>query len=492
MGSYQQPSPQRSFTPIDDPGGEQRRSVLLAVSETSLLGIILGSVAIAYAFPFQLVKYGIAAFFGVLLMGQILQRPPLALAMLAFAAPATGLVSGEFIPIPGFNGETALILLLLLVWGRSNQMHGSDGLRSPLSVALLIYAVLVVATAMHSIVLWSVPAMPVLSTAKNHLAMMMFFPAALHVIREPRDRWLTFIACSLAILLNALQAIHGSLYAFFVGSLERYRAGALISPQPNVFGAFLVLALPVLVALALRRFRNPLFNLWCLLVAGAAGFAMLLTLSRASWIGLIAAMAVLALIWDRRLLVVFAVLAATYSYWLPQDALERVKETTDSQSFDYEAMGQVADDSAQMRIEQYKSLPAMMAPKPLFGWGYHSFPRVFAEHGTLGRPKGAHSTYCLIATEAGIVGLLIFGVLFFLILRATVGGARRLEDPLLKWMAVGLTCSAIGILVAMAGGERFQPQIVWVYFWVMLAMVERERLLERRTRSDSAEAGAES
>jgi O-antigen ligase len=167
-----------------------------------------------------------------------------------------------------------------------------------------------------------------------------------------------------------------------------------------------------------------------------------------------------------------------------------LQETTEQQSFEFQVSDQVADDSTQMRIEQYKSLPAMMAPKPIFGWGYHSYARVFAEHGTLGRPKGAHSTYCLVATEGGVVGLLVFGTLMFLILKTCVEGARRLQDPFTKWMAVGLACSTFGVLVAMGGGERFSAQIIWIYFWIMLAMVERQLRLETATAgTETADSG---
>ena len=475
MGSLQQPQ-NRPFTPVDE-GGEERQSVLMAVSETSLLAIILGCVAVAYAFPFPLVKYGLAAFFGLLLAMQTIRRPAIGLAMLAFATPVMGLIPPNIIPIPGLNAETGLILILLLVWARANQVYGADTVRSPISVGLLIYAVMIVASSMHSTLLWNASAANILAAAKNHLSLILFFPATLHVVREERDRWVVFLTCTLAVFLNALQAIDHSWLAFFTGSLERYRAGAIVSPQPNIFGAFLVLYLPVLIALGLRRVSKPSFMLWCLLVSGAASFALLLTLSRASWIGFAAAMVLMALLWDRRLLVVFALLAVTHTYWLPQEAVERVEETTASSSFEYDVSDQVADDSTQMRIEQYKSLPAMMAPKPIFGWGYHSFPRVFERHGTLGRAKGAHSTYCLIATEEGIIGLIVFGTLMFLVLNTCVKAAR-LEDPLAKWMAVGLACATVGALVAMAGGERFEAQIIWVYFWIMLAMVERQLRLQ--------------
>lgn len=472
MGSF--PSERRNEgTPLSGEP-DPRENVLLAVNDTSLLAIILGCVAVGYAFPFPQVKYGIAAFFAILLATQLVRRPAMALAMIAFGMPATGLIPPDIIPIPGLNAETIVILALLAIWARANQLDGPDTFHSGISRALMVYAILIVASSAMTTFYWSASAGGVLASAKNHLSSILFFPVALHVVRDRRDRWMVFMACSLVICLNAIQAIEHSWLAFFTGSLERYRAGAIISPQPNIFGAFLILYLPVFVALAGRRIAKPAFNLWCLFLVGATSFALLLTLSRASWVGLVVSLAVMALFWDRRLLVIFVILAATHTYWLPQEAVERVETTTQRGSFEHEVGDQIADDSTQMRIEQYKSLPAMMAPRPLLGHGYGSFSRVFARYGTLGRPKGAHSTYCLIATEQGVVGLVIFGALFFVILRRTVGAARRVEDPLTKWMAIGLACSVAGGLVAMAGGERFSAQIIWIYFWIMLAMVERE------------------
>ncbi len=468
-------------------GGEGSGRLAWA-NELFLVGILLAAAGIGWAFPFRSVKFGLIAFFAVVMTIQALQRPAVALGLVVAGIPAIGLVPPDIIPIPGVNPETLLILFLLFLWARANQLYGKEEIRSIVGRVLLIYALLIIVSAFRSWMIWKISLFTVLAAAKNHLSYMVFYGAAFHVIRQRRDHRLVLLLSTASLFLVSLQAIRGSWLAFFAGTLERHRAGSMLAQQPNIFGGALALYLPLLILLAINRIGHRFWNLWFMTVAGAVGFALILTLSRGAWAGAAAAILFLAVFWDRKLLLLLLVMAASWQLWLPQEAVDRVKETTQTDGSKSElTMGeQVVEDSTQMRIEQYKSLPAMMRDHPILGWGYKSYPDVFEKYGTLKRRKGAHTTYCLIGTEEGVIGLailfLVLGTIFFVAMR----GAYAFEEPFYRQLSAGLAAGILSMTVCMLAGSRFESQIIYVYFWTLLAIVEREIRLRAAARERPA------
>ncbi len=455
--------------------GEAPRRLAWA-NELFLVGILLAAAGIGWAFPFRAVKFGLMGFFAVVMIVQALQRPAVALALTIAGIPAIGLVPPNIIPIRGVNPETILILFLLFLWARANQLYGREPLRSLVGRFLLLYAGLILVSAFRSWLIWKVSLFNILAAAKNHLSYMVFYGTAYHVLRERRDHRLVLLMSSASLFLVSLQAIHMSWMAFFAGSLERHRAGSMLAQQPNIFGGALAMYLPLLLLLAINRIGHRFWNLWFTVVTGAVGFALILTLSRGAWAGAAAAVVFLAIFWDRKLLVLLLLMAASWQLWLPQEAVDRVKKTTQVEGSNAEltAGDQVVEDSAQMRIEQYKSLPAMMRDHPILGWGYKSFPDVFEKYGTLRRRKGAHTTYCLVGTEEGVIGLVVLlvvvGVIFFVAMRA----AWALGDPFYRQLAAGLGAGMLSMAICMLAGSRFESQVIYVYYWSLLAVVERE------------------
>lgn len=451
------------------------------MSELQLLALLVTMVAVAYAFPFKAIKYALIVAFAALFFVQTMRRPAMGLALLAFGVPVIDLVPPGLIPIRGMNAETMLALSLFFIWWRANALYGKSELRSLLGLSLGIYALLIAVSCAHSWFAWRFSLFDLFSGAKNHLTYMLFLPVAFHVLRTRRDQILLIGAASLAVLLSSVQAIEGSWLSFVTGSLERNRATSIFAIQPNILGSAIGLYLPVFLMLAIHRIGSKGARFYFLISAGAAAFALLLTLSRGSWLGVGFGLFVIAVYRSHRLLIFILLLAASYQVWVPQQVVERVVGTREAAQSEYADPDQIADGSTQMRIEQYKSLPAMMKPRPILGWGYGSYPRIFERYGTLGRPKGAHSTYCLLGTEEGLIGLVILGFVFWAQLWIAFRASRELEDPMYRWMAVGLIGGTLAMMVAMGSGSRFETQKIFVYHWVFLGIIERElRLMELR------------
>jgi O-antigen ligase len=457
---------------------------VLAGAEWSALFAILALLGVALAFPFTPVKFAVIGGFAFILLLQMMRRPAFGLAMVAMGTSALDLVPPSLFPVPGLNAETFVIILAVICWWRMTTVGGKDGFGSPLGRVLLLYAAAIVLSTVNAWLTWNVSLIEVLKEAKNHLSYIVFFPVAFHVARERRDQKLLVLAGALTILLHSLQAIQHSLPALVGGNLERYRAMALLAIQPNIFGGALALYLPTFFVLAFNRVGSRAMNLFFLVVTGATAFALLLTLSRGAWIGAAAGLFIVSLYRNWRLLIIVGIIASTATIWAPQQVKDRIFETGETQG-DIGVADQIVDDSAQMRVEQYKSLPAMMAPRPILGHGYSSYPQVFERYGTLQRYKGAHSTYCQIGTEGGLIGLAILGLVFFTLIMVGIRGVKLIEDPFGRALALGVIGGALSMALCMGTGARFEPQKIFVFYWIVAGIAERQAIVARMRQTPS-------
>ena len=181
------------------------------------------------------------------------------------------------------------------------------------------------------------------------------------------------------------------------------------SIDPNVFGGMLMLAATLMLAQSFAR--RPVLPRW-LLVSGLAitAMAMVASESRASWLGLAAAGALLATIRDRRLWLL-AVPAGGALFFLPvgQRMLARL------------ASGFAAQDrAAALRLDEYRQAIAIIAEYPILGVGFGGAPEV-------GTFVGVSSIYLLVGEHTGLVGLGLF--LLTLAAVAVVGLRAALTAP---------------------------------------------------------------
>lgn len=470
------PQPSASGLPAPSPGPiSPREGALRGVLEDfGIILILLVSVLVAFAFPFRPVKFGILGIFSALLLFYSIRRPPMGLALLVFAIPAIDIAPMPF-NIRGVNAETFVLLFALIIWIRSRQMHGPDHGGPIVGRFVLAYALLLIVSCFNSWMTWHVSLFDLIASAKNHLVYMIFLPVAFHALRERRDQWLLVGAISLSLVLNAFQGIDHSFMAFVGGSLERHRAMAILAIQPNIFGAALAMYLPFNLLNALKPTGSFFSRFWFAICTGASAFALMLTLSRGGWLGALAGLLVVGLFKGTRFILIgMVLLGAGYQVWVPEAVVARVEATNDVSDEAADDSDAIAEKSAQMRIEQYKSLPAMMAPRPILGWGYKSFPRVFGRYGTLGREKGAHSSYCQLGAEGGVVGLTAMCAVLAAMAWAGWRGGTLLSDPFAKWLAVAISGGAVAMAFCMTNGARFEPQKIWTFIWILLGIVERE------------------
>jgi hypothetical protein len=244
------------------------------------------------------------------------------------------------------------------------------------------------------------------------------------------------------------------------------------SIDPNVFGGMLMLAAALMLAQSFAG--RPVLPRW-ILMGGLAitAAAMVASQSRASWLGLAAAGAVLATIKDRRLWLL-ALPAAGVMLVLPlgQEMLARL------------ASGFAAQDrAAALRLDEYRQALRIIADYPILGVGFGGAPEV-------GTFVGVSSIYLLVGEQTGLVGLGLF--LLTLAAIVMVGLRAALTAPAAEDRALAATLLAPFVAAVLVGNldhyfmnPRF-PHMV-ALFWLFSGLL----VASSRLGGPSAEGGGD-
>ena len=251
--------------------------------------------------------------------------------------------------------------------------------------------------------------------------------------------------------------------------------------QPDVLGAFLVASLAATAGLLARP-----SSVWrWLLAVGAAVIlvALLLTWSRAAWIGGAAGAVILAaslrrgVRWTR-----FGVLCVLLGLLLggalfatvPQGrgvasrSAERIVSATD-----------FTDTSVAARLGLWRSALEMMADRPALGGGQDAFPVLFSEYrrpnqpgiGTDNvRPESAHNIFLDIGTGTGLLGLGAFVWLMGAVLTVSWDSASLCSDRRLYYGLVGSIAAIVGYVSVLLFGFA-EGMTTWVLWLLMGAAV---------------------
>lgn len=232
----------------------------------------------------------------------------------------------------------------------------------------------------------------------------------------------------------------------------------------NFYGEFLVLLIAVTAYLTVTERRA---GRWLAVAMGfGATVMLLLTYTRGSWLGLIAAAVAVALcIAPRRAWVVVTVplLAALLSPSVQARLLTL----------------RTIDGSAAFRLRLWRIAGAVILSAPLTGTGIGTFYEAFAE-AVKRDPSlsvgfefyGAHNSYFTLLAETGVFGGIAFMVLIFALLRvplrALLDDTRTTRVRLeIGTIAAGLGAFALNALTS----NSFQHPQAAVFFWLLAGIV---------------------
>lgn len=239
------------------------------------------------------------------------------------------------------------------------------------------------------------------------------------------------------------------------------------SVDPNSFAGLLAPAFVIAVTQVVAR--RPVVPRW--LAAGAAaliGPALLLTYSRAGWLGAAFGLGLVAVAGYRWLFVPGGVgLAAAVLLGVGEGVFQRLWQGFTLQ-----------DRATQMRLEEYRTALALLREYPAFGVGFGHAP-------TVELWTGVSSIYLLVAERMGLIGLLVFlAAVVGILWRGWRSWLRERRDDagsdlLLSWLGAQGAVLLIGLFDHYYVNISF-PHMVAV-FWLVQAVVLR-LAVDRQTR----------
>lgn len=208
----------------------------------------------------------------------------------------------------------------------------------------------------------------------------------------------------MAYVLGAYVAAFGTINAYLrgAGSVRRFTAGG----DANDLAMILVVALPMAWYLGMT-YRRPLLRWACRAYLPVGVFAVGLTGSRGGMLTGIVALMIVPLTMTKlsparlttaiAMLVIAGALAVAY---VPDRIVQRLA-TTGTEVEDLNLGG---------RFRVWKAGARVFTQRPLLGYGTGSFRAVVAQQ--LGEVKAAHNSFLSVLVEQGMVGFLLYSMLF--------------------------------------------------------------------------------
>jgi hypothetical protein len=244
----------------------------------------------------------------------------------------------------------------------------------------------------------------------------------------------------------------------------RTRAYSLFG-NPNVLATYLLLVMPMALALAVSSTR--------LVKKGAfygafavAGVCMLFTFSRGGWMALYVSVVAFAVVASRKLLIAIVLVTILFTAIVPRvDVIDQrlgsIKGAGDS-SLSYRTV--VWKEALLMIIDHWPSG---------VGLGHRAYMKVYPEYmlDRQKKPYHSHNQFLQLLIELGVPGLAAFAWLFFRVLRLALHLARRERDRLLAAIAAAVGSAMLGLLtMGLTDNLLYRPKII-LSLWLVMGML---------------------
>ena len=320
---------------------------------------------------------------------------------------------------------------------------------------------------------------PRFSDWKNYVEMFFLSLVVVSVMKEKNEVKLLLIVMCFSFLL-----VNRSFYATMSDrdlahfSYDSRDTGPLGYAGENGLGAFEASLPPFLLGLYAYA-RRPAIKLALLGLIGTGIYCLMFSFSRGGYLGLLAALFVLGILKERKLLLLVGVVLIAWQTVLPESVQERIAMTTEAT-----APGDQLESSAQERLDLWQDAFDQLGQNPVIGTGFGTYGSLHR----VGPYSDTHNYYVKVLVETGVVGLCFFLWLLLRIWRAGFALYRARLDPFWESVGLGFVALMTSALVCNFFGDRWTYQQVDGFLWVLLGCVVRGLMLERREVASTAES----
>jgi len=225
--------------------------------------------------------------------------------------------------------------------------------------------------------------------------------------------------------------------------------------------------LAVLASLFLTQ-RNRAVRALLALAALPVAYSLLFTLSRQSYVGAVAAIAVLVWVRNRRLMIPAMLLTLALPFVVPQVVEERAVSIVTGAPDPVTG----ADPYATRMHAWQRRLPEVLDETPVLGFGPAALP-----------PGYLDNQYLLTLYYTGVIGLLAFLWLLWRALRTAQTTYRSLSGDL-RGLALAWLAATVGLALAGLAGSPFVAVRVRQVYWFLAALAVAAYSLSMSRRSE--------
>lgn len=306
---------------------------------------------------------------------------------------------------------------------------------------------------------------PVLADWKNYVEMIFLYFLAFSAIKtEDHQKTLLMIMAAVVLFISVREFRN-----FTAGNVFNYDKRAegpfwIVGLGANHLGAFIADYAGLLLGMFLidkHKYRSWLYLATVLFSI----YPLFFSYSRGAYVAMLAVIFVYGLIKKRSLLVLVAALFFTWQVVLPPSVVDRIAMT--------ETPSGQLEESAEDRVILWEHATQIFEENPVFGIGFNGFALSLQGH----RLTDTHNYYMKTASEQGVIGLVLLGLV---LLRALSSGWRLYrsgQSTFHKGLGLGFIGCVTSLVVSNIFGDRFSYFVLGSYFWLLWGAVERAILL---------------
>ncbi len=236
--------------------------------------------------------------------------------------------------------------------------------------------------------------------------------------------------------------------------------------NPNVFGEYLIMILPMIVAMFIveNSFNNKSF-LFVSFVVGC--MALVFTWSRGAWLGFLISMLLYFIVINKKSIGVYLVglIALPFAYpFFPESIRSRI-----------ESIGNMADSSTSYRVHIWEAAWEMLQDWWLtgIGVGVGAFQRIYPSYSLSGIETAPHShnLFFQVFLELGIFGIAAFLFVIAFAARKCCTYLRYGAQREVKFISSAAFVGLLAILMQGLTDHVWYNYRVFLMFWVVLSIV---------------------
>ena len=369
------------------------------------------------------------------------------------------------------------ILLLAIIVGAL--LHGKRPPKSKLYMLWLLFAGYLYISMWFGSLLGNAPAPLWLSdsnfvTWKDYIVLPLVFLAAGMVVEDRTAIRRIIIITAVSLFLVDRSALLESLSHSWASFDENKRTTGPLAYGSNQLAAFLAQFGMFFWGFA-RAIPRKKVKLICYGLTALTVVTTMYCFSRGAYLALLVSVAVLAILKDRKLLLVLPIFLLTWTAVVPTAVTERVQMTKT-------ADGKL-EASAEERVRLWENAKTSFLHDPLLGNGFATFQ--FSEN--VDGLKDTHNWYVKVLVETGLVGGIFAVAIVIQMLRVTYRLFREAEDPLYRALGLGSLLAVVSCMVANCFGDRWTYLEINGLLWILISANLRATELTQEGRGDTPE-----